>query len=103
MGDIDNLYLVGYISPLYLVGDIMEHLIFTVSQLSSILKNRRKELGFTQKFAADRVGLLPKTVSALENDPEKCSVESLMKYAASLEFQIVVKPKENTAELKTEW
>lgn len=71
----------------------MEHIVFTASQLAVILKNRRKELGITQKSAADRVGLLPKTVSALENDPEKCSVESLIKYVAALEFQIVARPK----------
>lgn len=71
----------------------MEHIVFTASQLAVILKNRRKELGITQKSAADRIGLLPKTVSALENDPEKCSVESLIKYVAALEFQIVARPK----------
>ena len=71
----------------------MENIVFTASQLGKVLKNRRKELGITQKFAADRVGLLPKTVSALENDPEKCSVESLIKYVAALEFQIFVRPR----------
>jgi len=75
------------------VGENMEYLIFTDFQLAKSLKNRRIELKLTQKAVAEKVGLLPKTVSALENNPEKCSVESLMKYLSALDLHIVLKAK----------
>jgi len=76
------------------VGENMEYLIFTDFQLAKSLKNRRIELKLTQKAVAEKVGLLPKTVSALENNPEKCSVESLMKYLSALDLHIVLKTKD---------
>ena len=45
------------------------------------LNSRRKALKLTQKEAADLVGLLPKTVSALESDPDRCSLEMSMPLA----------------------
>lgn len=47
----------------------MQYPIQTPVQLGSCLRTRRKALGLTQKQAGLRIGLLPKTISALENDP----------------------------------
>jgi HTH-type transcriptional regulator / antitoxin HipB len=71
----------------------MEYLVNTSSQLAMAVKSRRKVSGLTQAAAAARVGLLPKTVSAMENHPEKTTVESLFRLLAALELELVLKPK----------
>jgi HTH-type transcriptional regulator/antitoxin HipB len=39
------------------------------------------------------VGLLPKTISALESDPERASVGSLYKLLSALGLELVLQPK----------
>lgn len=73
----------------------------TADQLGKILRGRRKELNLTQKEAAEKRGLLPKTVSLLENNPERCSIESLYKYLSALDIQIQVQSKDLVIE--AEW
>ena len=83
----------------------MDAFIFTSQQLAKTLKSRRKALKLTQKQAADLVGLLPKTVSALESDPDRCSLESLRKLLAALRLELAVTPKADAADPnhKVEW
>jgi HTH-type transcriptional regulator/antitoxin HipB len=83
----------------------MDAFIFTSQQLAKTLKSRRKALKLTQKEAADLVGLLPKTVSALESDPDRCSLESLRKLLAALRLELVLTPKAEAADpdRKAEW
>ena len=75
----------------------MDYLISTPEQLASAVKGRRKTLRMTQAAAAARVGLLPKTVSALESKPEKSSLESLFKLLAALDLELVLRPKDKAA------
>ncbi|WP_204901819.1 MULTISPECIES: helix-turn-helix domain-containing protein [Prosthecochloris] len=42
----------------------------TTMQLARLLNGQRKEKGLSQKKAAAKVGMVPKTISALENHPE---------------------------------
>lgn len=65
----------------------------TPAQLASILRGKRREDGLTQKQAGDKVGLLPKTISALESDPSRSSVESLYKLLSALEIELALQPK----------
>ncbi len=76
----------------------MKYKIKTLYQLSAVLKSRRKELKLTQKQAAERVGLLPKTVSLLENSPMTASLDSLYKYVRALNFEIVLEADDNNSE-----
>lgn len=69
----------------------MESHVQTPSQLAVVLKSRRRMSGQTQVKAASRVGLLPKTVSALENRPGTVSLESLFKLLAALDLELVVR------------
>lgn len=71
----------------------MEHLILTPDQLTVALRNRRKTLALTQAEAGVKVGLLPKTISALENDPERCTLDSFLKLLSALDFELTLKPK----------
>lgn len=74
----------------------MDSLVLTNRQLALALKARRKELGLTQLETASRVGLLPKTISAMESRPERASVESLFKYFSALNMEMYLHRKEET-------
>lgn len=69
----------------------MDYVIRTPAQLRDALKARRSTKGLTQREAAGLVGLLPKTISALESKPERSSVESLLKLLAALELELVLR------------
>lgn len=82
----------------------MDSLVLTNRHLALALKARRKELGLTQLDAASRVGLLPKTISAMESSPERASVESLFKYLSALNMEIYLHRKEETPKTgEDEW
>lgn len=72
----------------------MQSLILTPYQLGFYLRARRKALGLTQKQAAAKMGLLPKTISALENDPMRCSVQSLYTLLAALDVEWLLQGRE---------
>ena len=83
----------------------MQNLILTPFQLAYYLKSRRKSLNLTQKQAGELVGLLPKTISALESHPERCSLESFFKRVSALEIEMLLQPKPRPDEEteKDEW
>jgi HTH-type transcriptional regulator/antitoxin HipB len=81
----------------------MKYLISTPSQLSHALRSARKARGWSQDGAGKLVGLLPKTISALENHPGSATIDSLMKLLSALELELVLMPKERaqSSNLKT--
>lgn len=83
----------------------MDFIIRTPAQLGHALKARRATKKLTQKDAGKRVGLLPKTISALELAPERSSVESLFKLLSALELELVLREKsrERKASRLSEW
>lgn len=70
----------------------------TPDQLAAVLRGQRQSLGLTQKEAGAPVGLLQKTVSALETDPCGSSLASLYKLLSALKLDLVLEPRqgENT-------
>ncbi len=68
----------------------MNHLINNTTKLAHTLRAARKRLKWSQIDAANRSGLYTKTVSLLENSPEKCSVETLLKHISSLKLEILL-------------
>ena len=74
----------------------MEYHIYIPSQLAAALKSSRKARGVTQQLVASQVGLLPKTVSALENSPDTSSIESLFKLLSALGLEMVLRTKDDT-------
>lgn len=68
----------------------MNHLINNTTKLAQTLRAARKRLNWSQKEASYRSGLYPKTISLLENNPEKCSVETLMKHVSSLKLELFI-------------
>lgn len=82
----------------------MEYPIRTPRQLAPVLRGQRKSMGKTQNQVGSQVGLLPKTVSALETNPERSSLESLFKLIAALELELVLRPKGgNRLASKLDW
>jgi HTH-type transcriptional regulator/antitoxin HipB len=77
----------------------------TPEQLASVLRGQRQAKKLTQKQAAALVGLLPKTISAMESDPERVSVGSLFKLLSALGLELMLQPKAgaNPARNPTEW
>ncbi len=76
----------------------MEYNVHTPQQLAQALRSQRKVKHLTQKAAAAPVGLLPKTISALESSPERSSVESLFKLLSALELELVLRPKSSVTD-----
>ena len=71
----------------------MRDVIRTPQQLSQVLRAHRKKKQLTQRFAGKDVGLLPKTISALELKPEGSSIESLFRLLSALDLELVVTEK----------
>lgn len=74
-------------------------------QLAAQLRGQRQSLHLTQKQAASLVGLLPKTISALESSPERCGVGSLFKLLSALGLEMTLRPKKISlpADTRAEW
>ncbi len=72
----------------------MKYLISTSSQLSNALRSARKARRLSQDRAGMLVGLLPKTISALENHPGSVTIDSFMKLLSALGLELVLVPKE---------
>jgi DNA-binding XRE family transcriptional regulator len=83
----------------------MNHLINNTTKLAHTLRAARKRLKWSQIDAANRSGLYTKTVSLLENNPEKCSVDTFMKHISSLklEFVLVDSPLASDNDSSQEW
>jgi HTH-type transcriptional regulator / antitoxin HipB len=65
----------------------------TPAQLGPILRSIRAERGLTQQDTGAKVGLKQSTVSALESDSARSSVETLYKLLSALGLELVVRYK----------
>jgi HTH-type transcriptional regulator/antitoxin HipB len=65
----------------------------TPAQLGPILRSIRIERGLTQQEAGAKVGLKQSTVSAIESNSERTSVDTLYKLLSALELELVVRDK----------
>lgn len=63
----------------------MAFVITSQQQLGPTLKGLRKQKGLTQIQLARHSGLGQKTVSLLETEPWRCSVDSLLRYLAAVD------------------
>lgn len=63
----------------------MAFVITSQQQLGPTLKGLRKQKGLTQVQMANQSGLGQKTISLLETEPWRCSVDSLLRYMSAVE------------------
>jgi len=76
----------------------MDYPVQTSDQLAQILRCQRIAMRRTQQRAGAGVGLLPKTVSALETAPHRSTVKSLLKLLAALDLELVVRDRSDSSE-----
>jgi HTH-type transcriptional regulator/antitoxin HipB len=69
----------------------MDSLVQTPAQLGIHLCSRRRALKLTQAQAAGAIGLSQKRMSALEQKPERLTVQQLLGLAAALELEVVLR------------
>lgn len=77
---------------------MMDYSVRTPHQLGQVVRGQRKLKRLTQKAVGISVGLLPKTISALESSPERVTVDSLFKLLSALDLEIVLRPKSGADE-----
>lgn len=85
-------------------GVCMGDTVRTLQQLSQVLRAHRKQKGLTQKAAGEGVGLLPKTISALEQHANGSSLDSLFRLLSALNLELVVQERSVTRQANgPEW
>ncbi|MBP7480711.1 MAG: helix-turn-helix domain-containing protein [Spirochaetaceae bacterium] len=94
------LYLVGFIDILYLERYTvsMTYTITIPTHLGTVLRTQRKKLHLSQIQAAEKSGLLQKTISLIEREPERASVESLFKLINALGLSLTLFPRNEDLE-----
>lgn len=83
----------------------METIARTPQQLAQVLRAQRARKQLTQALAGRNVGLLQKTISALEQKPEKSSIESLYRLLSALGLELVIREKPTVEQVTSgpEW
>lgn len=71
----------------------MEQIVRTPQQLGAALRRRRRELGWTQKQLATRVGLRPATISELEAGEVDARFSTVTRLMAALDLEVLVRPR----------
>jgi HTH-type transcriptional regulator/antitoxin HipB len=71
----------------------MKYTVRTSEQMGAVLQDCRKKAGLTQQTAASKVGLYPKTISALELDSSRSTIASLFKLLSALDLELVLQSK----------
>lgn len=77
----------------------MEHYaVHSAEQLPTLLKAFRKHGGLTQAQVAARLGVTQQSLSALERNAQKVSVERLLHLLAILDVEMVLRGKESASD-----
>lgn len=83
----------GYYADIPYRRYAVDYVARTPAQLGPILKSIRIERGLTQQEAGAKVGLKQSTVSAIESDSARTSVDTLYKLLSALDLELVVRGK----------
>lgn len=85
----------------------MDYVARTPAQLGPVLKSIRAARELTQQGAGVKVGLKQSTVSAIESDSGRSSVETLYKLLSALGLELVIRDKPSdhgaSSARKREW
>jgi HTH-type transcriptional regulator / antitoxin HipB len=71
----------------------MQNLV-TQQTLGMLLKDARNQRGLTQEEAGRRVGLKQPAISAIEAGKEDLRLNTLFKFLAALDYELLIQPKE---------
>ena len=67
-----------------------QYAVRTPEQLPSLIKGFRKQVGLTQGQLADRLGITQQTLSALERNADRASVDRLIQLLSILGVEMVL-------------
>ncbi len=76
----------------------MEYKIAIAQQLSSLLKNMRKQSGLTQQDLGERLGISQRRVAAIEEKPESVRFERILQILSELDADLVIRKRDSKAE-----
>jgi HTH-type transcriptional regulator/antitoxin HipB len=81
----------------------MNYTIHLVQQFGPVLKGIRKKSGLTQKQVAEKVGLLPKTISALEAGSPRSTLDSLVTLLGAYGYTLEIVEKVEDSPSAFDW
>jgi len=73
----------------------MEYKIAIAQQLSSLLKNMRKQSGLTQKKLGGKLGVSQRRVAAIEANPESARFERILQILSELNADLIIRDRNN--------
>jgi len=72
-------------------------------ELGVQIMNERRKLKLTQNQVAEETGVMQKTISALENDPEGTQIETLFRILSALNLNLYLSPKDQKNNKNEKW
>jgi len=75
----------------------MEYKIAIAQQLSSLLKNMRKQSGMTQKEMGEKLGITQRRVAAIEASPESARFERILQMLSVLDADLIIRERSHEA------
>jgi len=69
----------------------MDYRVAIASQLSSLIKNIRKQRGITQSELGVKLGISQRSVAQFEARPEKASFQRVLSVLSALDIDLVLK------------
>jgi len=73
----------------------MDYKIAMATQLSSLLKNTRKQLGFTQKEMGEKLGVSQVMVAKIEANPQGARFERILQMLSILQMDLIVRERKS--------
>lgn len=67
----------------------------TSGQLTPILRALRRGHGLSQSGLGSKVGLSQERISAIENHPERVTVDQILTILMALDAEVVIRPRQN--------
>lgn len=81
----------------------MDYTISLIQQLGPVLKGIRRKSGMTQKQVAEKVGMLPKTISALEAGSPRSTLDSLMTLLGAYNYTLGLVQNADDSSSDSDW
>lgn len=80
---------------------MIDHPVKHPQQLAPLLRAIRRQAGLSQADLAARLGVSHQAISQLEKQPERVTVERLMRVLSTLKIDLVLRPRETAAKPTT--
>lgn len=72
---------------------MIDHPVKHPQQLAPLIRAMRRQAGLSQAALASRLGVSHQAISQLERQPERVTVERLMRVLSALKIDLVLRPR----------